>query len=294
MARDSGSSALDRLRNNTGLAGGSGGETYNQRVINSIRAREGLPPLRPAGRPADPNDPLVYMDLGISDRERTKGGISPRAAEARQRGKTMPRSQALAEFYNWSDNERRAWGRYLVTVGRIDEDEADDYEVLKDEWAVAVDEAANFAIVGKKVSPWQAAKMLGGKAGATDKEQRFTGRKSYTRRQVNLTSPEDARGIVYEILRDQIGRAPTEDEYASFLKVLNDAERANPTTTTETTAYEDGEAVSSEVTTTGGIGQAGVNQLLLDRARRHPDYGAYQAATRLYNALINDVVRSPV
>ena len=31
-------------------------------------------------------------------------------------------SQALSEFYRWSDTQRREWGDYLVSIGFIDED----------------------------------------------------------------------------------------------------------------------------------------------------------------------------
>lgn len=243
---------------------------------------------------ANPDDPPVWMDGdSLTERER-QGGISPRAAERKQAGRSVPLSTALAEFYNWSDERRRKWGEHLVSVGRIDEDEVDDFEVLRDEWEVAVDEARKFAAAGKQISPWKAAKLLGANAGATDEEKRFTGRKSFTRKDVNLTSPEDAKGIVRAVLRDQIGRAPTDEEMRAFVNVLNEAERANPQVTTTTSEFVEGEEVSSSAVTTGGLGADGVNELLMEQARSMPDYGAYQAATRLWNALLADVISSPV
>lgn len=265
---------------------GSGGSDRLSRLRGGISAG--------GAAVSNPDEPLVYMDgAQLTERER-RGGISPNAAERKQAGRTVPLSTALAEFYSWSEGQRQRWGEYLVSVGRIDEDEVDDFEVLRDEWQVSVEEAAKFTRAGKRVSPWQAAKLLGGVAGATDEERKFSGRKSFTRKDVNLTNPEDAKGIVRAILRDQIGRAPTDDEMSEFIRVLNEAERANPQATTESVLYEEGEAVSSETTTTGGLSAEGINEILTNRARMHPDYGSYQAATRLFNALIDDVISAPV
>lgn len=245
-------------------------------------------------RVLDPDDPMVFLGPArLRPNEVTSDGA---VVQRNRRPKAKPFSIALGEFYAWDDDERLKWGEYLAGLGLIDEDDVRDWDILKKMWVRFVTEAAEFSKAGKKaVSPWDVARKVAVEFGASDKEdEQFTGTKRFTRKQINLTSPEDAKGIVRAILRDQIGRAPTNEEFRAFIGVLNEAERANPQVTTATSEFVEGEEVSSSSVTTGGLGGDGIEELLMEEARSMPDYGAYQAATRLWNALIADVINSPV
>lgn len=252
-----------------------------------------------ANLPAVPTgeaEPMIYLGRGgATEKERT-GRVAPsiRSIERRSGEKSVPLSEAMTLFYDWDEGERREWGEYLVRIGRIDEEDAGNFEVLKAEWLTALEEAAQFSAAGKKVSPWDTAKLLAGVSGLADQDVKFNGTKSYTRKQTNLANPADARELVREVVRDQIGRAPTEEEYQAFVGMLTEAQRANPTMQTDTVTYENGEEVSSASTTEAGIGSAGLAGMARDRARQMPEYGAYQAATRLWNSLLNDIINSPV
>lgn len=255
---------------------------------SQVRSGGGRP-----GRRIDPQDPLVY--LGPAPLRPNEVSSDGAVTQRRRQGKAKPFSVALGEFYAWDDDERMRWGQFLAGLGLIDDDDVRDWDVLKEMWTTFVKEAAEFSRVGKKVTPWDAARKVAVEFGASDKEdEQFTGTKRFTRKQINLTSPEDAKGVVRAILRDQIGRNPTDEEYAEFIKVLNDAERANPAVEQVAQEFVEGEMVNQTSTVSGGMSEAGVNQLLYEQSRLHPDYGAYQAATRLYNALIDDLVNSPV
>lgn len=58
---------------------------------------------------------------------------------------------------------------------------------------------------------------------------------------VSLTNPTSARGLLMQTMQSVLGRNPTNDEYKTFLQVLNEAEMANP----QTASFEDGMAVGS-------------------------------------------------
>lgn len=231
-------------------------------------------------------DNRVYLRDGgesIDERSRTAGRAK----------RLVSQDQAILEFYEWSDERRAQWGQYLVGLGLIGEDEASDFSVLRDNWEALVGEAANFAAVGKQVSPHEAAKLVAlgrpgpGAGGIPD------GTRTSTSTQVDLTDPQTARALVNEVLASQLGREATPDEVAEFTRVLNAAERANPVSTSTTTQYEDGAAASQSSVTSGGLGAAGAQQLLVDQARATPNYAEYQAASTFMNLLMG-AVQAPV
>lgn len=58
---------------------------------------------------------------------------------------------------------------------------------------------------------------------------------------VSLTNPTSARGLLMQTMQSVLGRNPSNDEYKTFLQVLNEAEMANP----NTASFEGGMAVGS-------------------------------------------------
>jgi len=58
---------------------------------------------------------------------------------------------------------------------------------------------------------------------------------------VSLTNPTSARGLLMQTMQSVLGRNPTNSEYKTFLKALNEAEMSNP----QTVGFQDGMAVGS-------------------------------------------------
>ena len=205
-------------------------------------------------------------------------------------------SEAQGEFYRWSEDDRRKWGQHLLALGLIDEGEENDYNTLRDMWMDVVSEAANFTTAGKQVDPWKVATLIAGdtsSGGAAGRSKGFTGSKSQTRRSVDLTDPSTAKALVNDVLSRQLGRAATDAEVEEFRNVLNAAERANPTVTSSTTTYQNGDAVSQSSTTSGGLGSAGAQQVVEDAVSVLPERQSYQAAATYFNALLGSL-GSPV
>lgn len=185
------------------------------------------------------------------------------------------------------------WGDYLVDLGLIDEEDKRDIRVLDEWWEKALDLSATFFERGKRINPRDALRAIAG-VGADGKpgsgrSKGFTGTKTRTDRQVDLTDPTTARALVNEVLSQHLGRAATDEEIEAFRGTLNAFERANPTLSTTTAQYADGDVVSTNTTTSGGVTQAARQQLLADEAMELPEYGAYQAAATYFNALLGSL-----
>lgn len=102
----------------------------------------------------------------------------------------------------------------------------------------------------------------------------------------DIMDPNDAMALTRAMIQRELGRDPTKAEFEDFISAVQAAQRANPTRTktTETTTVttdKDGKPIdrdsSSSSTTRGGISQAGVEDILLRRARQNPDWAEWQA-----------------
>ena len=78
--------------------------------------------------------------------------------------------------------------------------------------------------------------------------------------QVSLTNPTSAKGLLMQTMQQALGRNPTQNEYSQFLKILNEAEMANPQT------------VSVEGDTVVGSGGVDPGVLALEFAQDQEDY----------------------
>lgn len=130
-----------------------------------------------------------------------------------------------------------------------------------------------------------------------------------TATQVDISNPEQSRALVQSVLSQALGRWATGAELEEFVGSLNTYQRENPTVTTRTTdvapetrtqtttesadgtsqtsetSVQGGESNTSTTTQQGATAEGG-QQLLLEQAMESPDYGAYQAATTYYQALL--------
>lgn len=126
---------------------------------------------------------------------------------------------------------------------------------------------------------------LFGKGGAGSAEEApFTGTKKYTQTNIDIYSPSQARAVIRQVLLAELGREPTEDEFADFRDALNDDVRDNPTVSTTRTRYEEGEAVSSTTRTRGGV-DAG--DAATEWAQSQPGWAEWQAVGTYFPAVMN-------
>lgn len=125
---------------------------------------------------------------------------------------------------------------------------------------------------------------LFGKGSGSGEPEPFTGTKKYTQTNIDIYSPTQARAVIRQVLMAELGREPTEDEFADFRDALNDEARENPTTTTQRTRYEEGEAVSSTSRTRGGV-DAG--EVATQWAQSQPGWAEWQAVGYYFPEALN-------
>lgn len=129
-------------------------------------------------------------------------------------------------------------------------------------WNEAIDEAEAGSMVGSPRTPWEVLERWSSDGDAFNKESGlgesiagYQGPRVITRtqRSINLTDPKTAEAVAMDAAKRELGRRPTDDEFAEFLAALNNEERANPTISTTTTNLdEEGQEVSSSTETSGG------------------------------------------
>lgn len=114
--------------------------------------------------------------------------------------------------------------------------------------------------------------------------------RSVTSTRTQLATNDDARALLANIMTRELGRRPTEQEIDDFQASLNQAQTANPYSTTTTTNYgADGRETGSNSVTSGGVDASGyANRYADETIDRDLDseYGQYQAAAQFMPALM--------
>jgi len=114
----------------------------------------------------------------------------------------------------------------------------------------------------------------------------FTHTQTNTSVSRDVMDPNDAMALTRAMLHRELGRDPTKAEFEDFIGAVQAAQRAHPTrtkttTTTTSTTNKKGRVIdtdnSSSSVTKSGITQAGIEDILLRRARQNPDWAEWQA-----------------
>lgn len=192
----------------------------------------------------------------------------------------MGLDQALSDIYTWSDEERSAFGKRLYSAGLINDPA--NYDQINQMWSAAVTESAKYSAVGKKMTPWGVIGLMEGLAGGGPKSKTTTNKST----SYDIASKEDVAGMVTSVFKNALGRAPTDGEMDRYSSMLIRKSKTNPrvTSTTQTTDVN-GNSTSSS-TSSGGYSSQAAEYDAQKKAQGDPEYGAYQAATTYFNALV--------
>lgn len=188
-------------------------------------------------------------------------------------------TQVAGQFYSWDQKTRDKFLAQASLAG-YDTNNMKDGQ-LAQLWGNYVSQAAEYYKQGVNVTPWDIM--------AKDRAQRESAAPrtvTQTSKSFDLSTEGDARAIFYTAAQQLLGRDPTKGETKSFQEALNNMERANPTITTTTSNYLGQELQSQESTTQGGVKEGARQMQAMDAAKAKPEYGAYQASTTYFNALM--------
>ncbi len=113
--------------------------------------------------------------------------------------------------------------------------------------------------------------------------------KTVVQKQINISTPEEARGILRQVLSQALGRGPSESELTDFQGQLNAAQRAQPSVTT---THYNAAGTRSSSTTPGGVSPEQFAQDYADR-----EFGSeerdYHVVSQ-YMPDLFDALRTPV
>ena len=232
--------------------------------------------------------------------------------------KTQTITQAMKEFDRWSPKRKRMMARRMAIAGFF-EDELNEGQTLddflarlslsdvEDAYSDLLLVAANKYAAGIDVSPQellkqhesyrqrsaQAAGQSFGSAPGEAKQKPFkhplAGKTTKTRQRViDVYSPEDAKGLARSVLQRELGRDPTEEEFADFVSALNEEQRDNPSVTKTITEHgKRGQVIDRKVIRKGGMGANAMREFATDWAESQPGAAEWQAIGTYFPAAIN-------
>jgi hypothetical protein len=210
-----------------------------------------------------------------------------------------------ASFYDMDDDARAEWGDYLVKIGLIDPEDADNFEVLQQFWDKGVELSSAFTARGKDVTVQDALATYAGWDGSGEsaaararaakqaESEPFSGTRTQRTESINLSDPASAKNLANYVLSKALGREALPSEFAQYREALNAYEKQNPQVSTTTATYEEGIQTDQKTVTKGGATSAGAEQTLTDLAREEDDYAEYQAAGPIWNSMLA-ALASPV
>lgn len=196
----------------------------------------------------DPNNPHRRVAPGV-----IRGGTLPQTQVTRPQ---YNQAYVDAQMANMSPEDVWALQQQMARAGFIGKKERfapgmwdtktknafKDVLELANTYTTDVDTALQMAAQGT---------LLAGESDGLDAP--FTGVKRQRDKTVDLTDPQSARTRIRKVLREELGRSPSKEEYAAFVSALGGAERSNPTVVDSSTTFDQGESTGTDATRSGGI-----------------------------------------
>jgi hypothetical protein len=279
------------------LEGGINGDLFNQ-FASQATEQKGftIPVWRDR---ALVNTPIGHTDSSANAIESRLGQNRNRSANAAEGGfkgptsvdlpRQMTEDQAVLEFATILQDPDlvRSWAQIALEAGLISPDQMTDATALGRAWETAVGWALKFKEASNgtiEMTPFEAAQKVSQNTGSAEAARQayaaahFTGEKTFVTESISDVEPD------VQTLHELLGRDPSEGELAAYRHGVSATAQANPVTTTSTTKYEEGEAVSQRQVSTGGFDK---QQAEIDAARAaSPEVAEFQAASTYYNALV--------
>lgn len=303
------------------MANGGGGTpppagTGSTGAIGSYQQQYGIGV--PSAGSAGTADPYVYLGRGSShyDVDPSTGYVTGGPTYS---DKTKTLDEMMQDFGKKSREDQKRWAYMLALGGYVGvpaskaaewADQANLQDVigayadfLKDAAAAAPNKITPMQLLTRGIKynlpGWngkvddldEAAAKAGiaflGTSGISGGEpEKFTGTKKFKSTSFNFMDPTDAKMLAMNTLQRELGRDPTQAEYEDFIGAIHAAEKRNPSVTTTTSTYDEGELTDQTSTTTGGVN---AEYVALQKARQNPGWAEWQAvgtyAPALFQAL---------
>src|SRR5678815_3759464 len=225
-------------------------------------------------------DPTVY--LGTKPHQEMAGSSGYyQALASGNYDNTAKLSEGSSQYYTWDDKTKNKFLSQLSFAGY-------DTKNLRDEqvaalWAGYAQQASAYYLAGSKMTPWD---ILAKDRQAREAYMNTPRTVTQTQTNVDLSSRGDAHAIFLQAAQSLLGRDPTKSEITSFQKALNSYEKKHPTVSTTTSNYMGDQLQTQNTTTKGGVKDATRQIMATEDVKADPEYGAYQAATTYFDAMM--------
>ena len=188
---------------------------------------------------------------------------------------------AVGAWYAFGDDDRADLMKRMWFLGLTKS--PTDFDAAFRVWSSAVQHSARFAANGREMDPRDVMEMMADGGASADGKGKYKQQQTTSRR-IDLTDPATAREWVQEAYKASMGRRAEDAEVRALIDALHDRQQATPavTTTTPTKWDENGNAIESTTTTSGGVDP---DAFFAAQMRDDPEAGAHQAAAELFPAL---------
>ncbi len=188
-------------------------------------------------------------------------------------------SAVSSQYYTWDDKTKSAFLTKLNLAG-YDTSNMSDSQMAQ-AWAAYAQQSASYFAQGVQLTPWDVmAKDMKQRESAPPKTT------TSTTSNVQLSTFNDAHSLFTTAAQSLLGRDPTKAESRNFLATINAYEKEHPQVTTTNTTTQGGNIKNQTSTVSGGASAAAEQDIAQQQAEKDPEYGAYQAATTYFNALM--------
>lgn len=248
----------------------------------------GAPSNRSLGEEPAPSGPGRTMDYETPNVSQSVPGRNAFGGQSFHTERDMLTvDQAMQQPYTWDQDKIESTMTQMQDAGF----DVDSFEDMVDLWGQLVDRAAKTyaATDGEDViTPWDVLDLSAAenKKAAKQKGEQYPKTRTSVNTSAYTVTPDAAWSAMYNAARNMLGRAPTDDEVNELLSKATYQAQQNPTvTTTKQTTDENGN-VHSTRSTDEGYSDADLQRQALEAAQEAPDYGAYQASSTYFNALL--------
>lgn len=196
-------------------------------------------------------------------------------------------SDLMKQAYGtWDSKQIGKMGAQFVAAGWLQPGDESNFDKVSQAYQRVLEMTALMNKAGRYVTPQDVMNQYLGTTSQPTRPSSY----SETTKSFDFTNPKSARALLKQSLQDRIGRDPTAAEQQSFMAALHQAERENPTV--RTTKYKlDPATQQYQTTDTATEGGLDPQAYLGDYAEGHnqKEFGAYQAATTYFNALMQAI-----
>lgn len=232
----------------------------------------------------DPSSWNVYM--GPGGVHQSSSGSSAAAAENAMRqglhdDSIVSIDQAASLPYTWSNDEINSAIKKFKAAGY----NINGFDDLVGAWGNLTKAAAGrYTLGGIKVTPWDMLELQRkqgtGAAGSTQ---------TSTSRTVSEISVGTAWSALRSVVKDQLGRDPSDQEVRDFTYRMQSLAAKNPSISTTTQTTDANGNSTSNTTSKQGFTGDDLAKAAMEDAQADPDWAEHQAATTYFNAAIQSL-----